>query len=290
MDTTNVPTLQSSAMILRLHISTYTGRKADKKTREEVVADKGAKSKSAASVYKSLFAGDADLDAINTFQAKARKRIADITVPWSDSGDRLVSTRNYFAVAKELSSLNTEFDDLVDVFASGYSTKISSSAFALGDLFDRSEYPPVEEIRSKFKFSYSFEPVPTHNDFRVDLQNEAIETLRSQYESVSEQRLKAAMQDVWSRVIDEATRLRDKLIVPEEGSRPRIFETTFDGFKDLIDSLDALNITRDAELDSVRVNLKNTLETVDIKSIRESDEVRNAVRNKMQSVLDKFAM
>lgn len=290
MDTTNVPTLQSSAMILRLHISTYTGRKADKKTREEVVADKGAKSKSAASVYKSLFAGDADLDAINTFQAKARKRIADITVPWSDSGDRLVSTRNYFAVAKELSSLNTEFDDLVDVFASGYSTKISSSAFALGDLFDRSEYPPVEEIRNKFKFSYSFEPVPTHNDFRVDLQNEAIETLRSQYESVSEQRLKAAMQDVWSRVIDEATRLRDKLIVPEEGSRPRIFETTFDGFKDLIDSLDALNITRDAELDSVRVNLKNTLETVDIKSIRESDEVRNAVRNKMQSVLDKFAM
>ena len=54
----NTPTLQSSSMILRLHISMYTGRKADKKTQQEVLTGKGARSKGAASVYKSLFAGD----------------------------------------------------------------------------------------------------------------------------------------------------------------------------------------------------------------------------------------
>lgn len=283
------PTLQSSAMVLRLSISMYTGRKADKQTREEVVADKGAKSKSAASVYKSLFAGDADLDAINTFQAKARKRVADMTVPWSDGGERLVSTRNYFEVAKELASLRAEFERLVDVFVSGYALKVSNAAFALGDLFDRSEYPQPYDIRHKFAFNYSFEPVPSAGDFRVDLQNEAIDELRTQYQSAAQQRLDAAMQDVWSRVMAEVTRLRDKMITPEQGKRPRIFESTFDGFKQLVGSLEALNITNDPALEDVRVKLKNTLEPLDIESVRESDEVRNNVHNQMQDVLDKFS-
>jgi len=284
------PTLQSSAMILRLSISMYTGRKADKKTREEVVADKGAGAKSAASVYKSLFAGDADLDAINTFQAKARRDVAFMTVPWTDNGDRLVSTRNYFDVADRLSTLRGEFDALVDRFVANYATKVSNAAFALGDLFDRTEYPDPQDIRHKFAFSYSFEPVPDSNDFRVDLQNEAIETLRSQYQSAAQQRLDAAMHDVWSRVMDEVTRLRDKMIVPETGKRPRIFESSLAGFKDLVGSLEALNITNDPRLEDARVQLQNALEPVDITSIRESDEMRDAVRNKMQSVIDKFMM
>jgi len=284
------PTLQSSAMILRLSISMYTGRKADKKTKEEVVADKGAGSRAAASVYKSLFAGDADLDAINTFQAKARKRVADMTVPWTDGGDRLVSTRNYFEVAKELASLRSEFERLVGVFVSGYATKVSNAAFALGDLFDRNEYPQPAEIWHKFAFVYSFEPVPDAGDFRVDLQNDAINELRTQYQQAAQDRLNAAMQDVWQRVMSEVTRLRDKMIVPEKGKRPRIFESTFDGFKELVGSLEALNITNDPRLNDVRVQLKNALEPVDIESLRDSDDVRASVKSQMQSVLDKFAI
>lgn len=284
------PTLQSSAMILRLSISMYSGRKADKATQREVVAGKGARSKGAASVYKSLFAGDGDLEAINTFQAKARKKIADVTVPWSDGGERLVSTKNYFEVAGELSSLRAEFDRLVQVFVDGYATKVSNAAFALGDLFDRGEYPQPYEIKNKFAFNYSFEPVPTANDFRVDLQNDAIDMLRTQYQQAAQERLDAAMQDVWSRVFAEVTRLRDKMIVPEEGKRPRIFESTFDGFKQLIGSLEALNITNDPRLEDARVRLKNALEPVDIEAIRESDDVRKSVHTKMQDVLDKFAM
>ena len=112
--------------------------------------------------------------------------------------------------------------------------------------------------------------------------------LQSHYAKTAQQRLDAAMQDVWGRVMDEATRLRDKLIVPEEGKRPRIFATTFDGFKELIGSLQALNITNDPKLEDVRVQLKNALEPVDLDSIRESDEVRESVKEKMQRVLDKF--
>jgi len=285
----DTPTLQSSAMLLSIHISMYTGRKSDKKTREQVISASGAGSKAAASVYKSLFAGDADLDAINTFQAKARRDIAAMTLPWSDAGVRLVSTKNFFEVSALLSSLRHEFSALVSNFVTGYSIKVSNAAFALGDLFDRNEYPDPVDIAHKFSFSYSFEPVPSVNDFRVDLHNEAIDMLKTHYTNTTEQRLQTAMQDVWERVIDEATRLRDKMIVPEEGKRPRIFASTFSGFQDLIGSLEALNITNDPNLEDARVQLKNALDPVDLDSIRESPEVRGAVKEQMQRVLDKFA-
>lgn len=282
------PTLQSSAMLLTLNISMYTGRKADKKVKDEVLIDKGAHAKNAASVYKSLFAGDADLDAINTFQARARREIAAVTLPWSDNGTRMVSTRNFFEVSQLLSSLRVEFETLVNKFVAGYALKVSNAAFALGDMFDRSEYPDPAEIKHRFAFNYAFEPVPSSNDFRVDLHNEAVQMLQQHYSKTAQQRLDAAMQDVWMRVMDEVTRLRDKLIVPEEGKRPRIFATTFDGFKELVGSLEALNITNDPKLEDVRVQLKNALEPVDLDSIRESDEVRESVKEKMQRVLDKF--
>jgi hypothetical protein len=284
----DAPTLQTSAMVLRLHISMYTGRKSDKKTQQEVVADKGATNKQAASVYKSLFAGDQDLDAINALQARARREIAAVTLPWSDSGERLVSTRNFFEVSGALSSLRADFDQAVALFVRNYAVKVGNAAFALGDLFDRTEYPDPNDITHKFSFNYSFEPVPTHNDFRVDLSNETVEVLKSHYQKAANDRLSAAVQDVWERVITETTRLHDKLIVPESGARPRIHATTLDGFKGLIDSLEALNITNDTNLETTRVNLKNTLDAVDIDSLRESDSVRNAVREQMQSVLDRF--
>lgn len=284
------PTLQTSSMILRLHISMYTGRKADKKTREEVLADKGARSKGAASVYKSLFAGDQDLDSITAYASHARRRVAALTVPWGDNGDRLLATKSFFDVSAELSSLRAEFEARVALFSVNYGNKISNAAFALGDLFNRDEYPHPDEIVHKFAFSYSFEPVPDSGDFRVDLQNDALTMLRESYQKAADQRLEAAMQDVWTRVIDETTRLRDKMIVPDKGNRPRIFETTLDGFKELIGSLDALNITNDPQLETIRVQLHNALDPLDIDSLRESDSVRVVVKEQMQRVLDKFAM
>ena len=286
----NAPTLQSSSMILRLHISMYTGRKADKKTQQEVLTGKGARSKGAASVYKSLFAGDQDLDSITAFASHARRRVSAMTVPWGDNGDRLLATKSFFDVSAELSSLRVEFEARVKLFSHNYGNKIGNAAFALGDLFDRNEYPHPDEITHKFAFGYSFEPLPDSGDFRVDLHNDALDMLRASYQKASDQRLEAAMQDVWSRVIDETTRLRDKMIVPEQGNRPRIFETTLDGFKELIGSLDALNITNDPQLETIRTQLHNALDPVDIDSLRESDSVRGAVKEQMQRVLDKFSI
>jgi len=287
---TEVPTLSSSAMILRLTISMYSGRKADKTSRDEITSNAGATNKRAASVYKSLFAGDADLEAINQYQAKARRRIAFLTVPWGDNGDRLVPTASFMSIGRELQDMHDEFDRLVELFVSGYAQKVSNAAFTLGKLFDRAEYPDPMDIRHRFSFRYSFEPVPEAGDFRVDLQNEAIAELKREYDSLSQRRLESAVEDVWNRVIGEVTALRDKLAPQSEDAKRRrpIYESTFAGFRELLETLDALNITGDPQLTSAGQDAERALRDIDIESLRESDEVRQTVHNKMQSILDRL--
>ena len=132
--------LSSSAMLLDMNISVYTGRKQDKVTAEEVNLAKNTRSSKAASVYKSLFVGDADLEAINSHAGKVRTWLYSVTLPWSDSGTRLVPTKAFFDISHELSEHEKEFDRLVQQFVTNYGVKISSQAFKLGKLFNPVEY------------------------------------------------------------------------------------------------------------------------------------------------------
>ncbi len=129
-----------SSMMVDLHIAVYTGRKQDKSTQAEVVANKGANSKKAASVYKSLFADCAELDAITKFQARARAEHYRLTLPWNDYGARLLPTKALLDYQQSMGRYQSEFERLVDAFLDKYDTLVAAAAFQLGTLFDRDEY------------------------------------------------------------------------------------------------------------------------------------------------------
>jgi hypothetical protein len=287
-DTSNVPTLQSSAMLIDLHIGAYTGSKSDNQTRDEVTVAKRAGSKRAHTVRKHLFAGDADLDAINTYIAQIRKKLLLHTLPWADSGTRMLSTKSFFELSALLSSWRVDYYQLVDRFVDNFNLKVSNAAFALGSSFDRDEYPTADQVRSKFTFSYVFSPVPSAGDLRVDLPAEALDVVRAQYAKVSDQRIEAATKDAWDRVLEMARYIKAKVTTGEDGKRPRIYESSLEQAKELTEVLVALNITNDPELEAARLALKNALDPVDCGSLRESDEVRDSVRSKMDALLSKF--
>jgi len=288
IDTTTVPTLQSSAMLIDLHIGTYTGSKTDNQTRDEVTAAKRAGNKRAHSVRKHLFAGDADLDAINVYIAQTRKRLLAATLPWSDSGSRMLSTKTFFDLSKLLSLWRADYYVLVDRFVDNFALKVSNAAFALGESFDRNEYPSADQVRSKFTFEYVFSPIPSAGDMRVDLPAEALDAVRAQYAKVADKRLEAAMADAWDRVLEMARYIKAKVTTGEDGTKPRIFASSIEQAKELTELLIGLNITNDPQLEEARVALKNALDPVDRDSLRDSDEVRDSVRIKMDALLSKF--
>lgn len=283
-------TLSGSAMLLDLHISTYTGRKQDKATAEEVNTAKNAKSKKASSVYKSLFADDADLEAIVAYGGRVRSWLYEVTLPWSDGGTRLVPTSKFFDISHELKGHEDEFFLLVQRFLNNYSTRVSAQAFKLGKFFSATEYPSAGEIENKFGFTYVFTPVPQAGDFRVDLPAEALAQVEANFEQAVSKRVQTVMQEPWDRLYKEVSHIKDKMIDKADGKPQKLYQSMLDNALALCETLKSLNIMNDPDLEAARRSLELSLTDVDIKSLRQSPEVRESIKVKMQDLTDKFSL
>lgn len=297
MDNRNF-TIASSAVLITLNVSVWTGRKLDKSTTKEVTDSKRAGSAKAASVTKHLLAEDAELDKLRAYAGDTRNYLARQTLPWGDIGMRLLPVKSMFEVEQELINRKAEFDTLVDAFLANYSVKVSAAAFQLGELFKRDEYPSEQQLRAKFRMRWAMDPVPTAGDFRVDVQNNGMEHLQSQFEREVSSRLAALTREPWERVHTCLTHVQERLAeacahadaagLNEKKRAPKLFGSMIDNALDLCNLLDKLNVTNDAALADVATRMRQTFSGVSIESVRESDERKRALKSKVESILKSF--
>jgi hypothetical protein len=281
--------IATSAMQVELNISCWTARKLDKKVSEEVDTAKNTKVK-AGNYHKHLLAGNPHLDAVVKYAAKVRLWNTRQTIPWSDSGSRIVTMENLFngGYKRQLDDHKIEFERLAANFINVYPTLISAAAFQLGDLFDRDEYPEVEKIANKFKFNYSLIPIPTSGDFRVDIAEQAKAELIADYERQFNERLNNAMRDVWDRLYDCLSHMSERLASDDEGKRKVFHGTLLTNATELISLLSRLNITNDPKLEQARRDLQAALTNTDITALKESDYIRENVKAKVDDILKRF--
>lgn len=280
--------ISSSAMLVDLSISSWTARKLDKGVTDEVNTSKHA-SQQASRVNKNLLPGVEQLDGIVKHAAMVRNWVATRTLPWSDYGPRLITTDKFFDFKRELDEYEREFHEKVQSFLDVYPTLISMQAFKLGDMFDREEYPDVSELANKFRFNVAYLPIPETGDFRVDIGREALDEVRSQYAREYEQRLENAMNEVRDRILNSLRHLSERFTDNDDGSRKRFRNNVLENFAETIASVRELNLTKDAAIDAMALEAEEAIRGVDVDSLKESKEVREDVRERVNSVLDAFS-
>lgn len=284
----NIAGVARAAMLVNLNISTYSGRKQDKTTQEEVTIAKGAHSKQAASVYKNLFANCTELAAITKFQAKVRFEHYRLTMPWADSGARLLPTMLLLDYTAAMGKFQLEFKVLVDAFLAKYDTLVAAAAFQLGTLFDRDEYMSSEKVARRFAMEFTYSPLPSAGDFRLDIEAEVQRDLVQQYEERSNRMLGQANQEAWTRLHDVLTKISDRLIVDEDGVKNKFHDTLVSNAEDLCDLLRALNVTGDADLERARKKLQEALSGVTPKELRDELSTRLDVKRQVDVMLESY--
>lgn len=282
--------IATSSMLVELNISCWTARKLDKKVSEEVDQAKNTKVK-AGNYHKHLLAGNPHLEAVNKYAAKVRLWNTKQTIPWSDNGGRIVTMENLFngGYKAQLDAHKVEFERLAESFIQVYPTLISASAFQLGDLFDRDEYPDPEVVAKKFKFQYALIPLPTSGDFRIDIGEQVKAELMQHYEDHFNERLNVAMRDVWGRLHECLTHMSERLSDDEDGQRKVFHGTLITNAKEMIGLLRRLNVTNDPKLEEARRDLENALVNADTETIKDSDYVRETVKNKVDAIINKYS-
>lgn len=289
MTTQNIAGIARAALLSNLTISTYTGRKMDKATAEEVAAAKNAGSKHAVSTYKSLFADSAELKDVQSQAGFIRTLHYKLTLPWDDMGPRLLPTAKLLDYQKQMGDAIQAFDNCVAKFLNRYDTLVSVAAFKLGALFDRDEYPSREVLASKFRVHIAFAPLPTGGDFRLDIETEVMDELAEKYNKMAEAKLNEAMQDTWMRLHDILQRLSHVLRTPEEGEkRARINSDVVENALDVCTLLSDLNLTKDPALERARQALERALTGVDVDTLRESEEIKASTKKRVDDILGAY--
>jgi hypothetical protein len=276
----------SNAMLVDLNISVWTGRKMDKKVSEEVDSVKGTKAR-AGNYHKKLLAGSDKLENIQKIVGAIRTWNYERTLPWTDNGSRLLPMKAFFDYKQTLNKFETDFNKAVDEFLEEYPQLVSSSAFTLGDLFDRAEYPTAESLRDKFKFKYVFMPVPDAGDFRVDVEESAKKELEEQYKGYYETKLNVAMDSAWARLYEVLTHISERLDYSDENKK-KFWDSTITNAVELCELLTTLNITNDPKLEQARQKLERALNGVEPSDVRESEGIRKSVKTKVDEILSMF--
>jgi hypothetical protein len=284
--------IDTCAMLTEFNASVWTARKLDKSATEEVVTAKNAGAKDAARVNKHLLAGRNELEVIQSMVGRARAFVYDNTLPWSDSGLRLLPTANFEKFVAKMNDFEEEFTTLVTNFVDIYPTLITAQAMALGDMFKRDEYPTQNEIMTKFAFRVNYMPVPTAGDFRVDVGNAAMDDIKAKLARLAEERVEEAMKDVRARLGEHLKRMSDRLTtdwVAGEAKQRRFHDSLVDGALELCDLTKNLNVVNDQELESARATLEQLLCGVTPDELRKNHAVRQDTKKAVDDLLSKFS-
>jgi hypothetical protein len=273
-----------NACICELNISVWTARKYDKTASREIKFDKGAHSDDAARVNKNLMAGMANLKKVTDFVAATRSSFYTMTLPWSDSGQRLIPMAQFFELKQWINIQEIEFNSRVNEFLQEYPTLISAQAFQLGTLFNRNEYPLVDDIRHKFGFRVGFLPLPQAGDFRVDATTEVINEMEEQYKETLNTRIQQVNEDLWERLHSTIKHMADRMGVGADGKKNIFRDSMVDNAVDLCDLLKRLNITNDQKLEKARASLESALLGVDATELRK-EGAREEMAIKLDSIL-----
>lgn len=282
---TQAPSISSSAMLVELNISVWTGRKFDKQVSAEIDSQKHTTTR-AGNYNKKLFADEPIFDAIGKFAGNARTFHYYATMPWSDSGLRLLTTKMYFDYQAQITQKQSEFYQLTQKFLDHYDDMIARAHTKLGSLFNPEDYPTKDEVASKFRFSVKYCPVPEVGDFRVDVNNEALQFLQTSYSEYYDEQIKNAYADVWQRTHEALLNMSNKLA----GEKKQIFrDSLVSNVTEVVDLLDAFNITDDPKMRQARSKIQSALSGITPEALREDDALRLDTKQRVDDLLKEFS-
>ena len=136
---------------------------------------------------------------ILTVESSARAYIERNTYMWS-RGEYLLPTAKFMDFAARIGKFELEFNQSVTAFLNNWSNVMHQAQQAQGALFDANAYPDLSDLRADFRFRVNYRPVTDAGDFRVQLQEEELSSLRQQVEASTQESMAAVLREPLERL------------------------------------------------------------------------------------------
>lgn len=278
--------LQEKAMLTSLSISQWTARKYDREASKRT-AELYNTSENAGRYNKVLVAQE-EIKKINKIANEARIYVEQNTLPWGRRGENLLPSAHYFDFLQALQEIKDRFEMAVQEFVAVYPELKEEARIKLNGLYNEQDYPSIDRIASKFSFSVSFFPIPSGEDFRVSLGDEAEQELRTAVESAVKTHYEAANKELWTRLYNVVEHMRDRLkTIGEPGTR--FYDSNVENIRELCKLLPRLNIGEDQNLENMRVEIERELTRYTPDELKTDEASAKETEKKADEILRKLA-
>lgn len=285
---TNAPALQAkdivgSAMLVKVNLSLWEARKHDKEITDKVNREHQA-GKHAGRYHKHLFGGPVEeLSAVITAHHYLRDAYMAQTLPWEDKGWRLLPTANYFTFAETIREKTAKFFEARDELVRAYPRLKDRARQVLNGMYRAADYPDVSEIAGKYGVEVEYAPLPSADDFRVNLPAVELARVAKSTEDRTVKSITDAMQEAWNRLGKAVGEMKEKLDDPVH-----LRQTMFDRLKDLAETLGRLNVTNDPSLEEARAEVIRHLGSANAEVVKGNEDKRAAARASADAILNKM--
>ena len=291
----SIISLATSAVLVSVDVNVWSATKQDRVISDEVTKGKNA-DQSAGRFVKNLLADNQHHKKVSNYRQTIYNWLKRSTYRWNNSQD-LLPVLSLEKFKTEYQEHEAEFYRLLDDFIAHYSSIVSDMAFKQGDMFNRNDYPDVDQVRAKFGIRLFVAEVPTQ-DFRCAVANDIADDLKQQYESQAEE----IVTGIFSQQAERLTELLQSIShccgvqeinvsgTPDTKTKKRkIYDTTIEKARELAGLYKDFNLTGSRQLQEASQKLEEALSGVSAELIRDSDAVRNKVKDDVDDILSKFS-
>lgn len=277
--------LAERAMIVKLSISQFGNSKKDSKVTQEVAARHG----SAVNMgkFSKHLVDPGAMEPISKAANEARTIHYEQSLPWADDGRRILSSANFDHYTELMRNARHQFDLAVDRFIGEYPNHIENARIALNGLFNPDLYPAPHVIGSKFGFEIDMEPLPTAQDFRVDLNQCQVDAIRAEIEHRTQETIKQAQRELWNRLHAAVKAMHDKMT--EDKERPIFRDTLVGNIREIVDLIPRLTLEDDPQLTNIRQDVEHYLTPYDPETLRTNKTARKDTADAAAAILKKMA-
>lgn len=161
---------------------------------------------------------------------------------------------------------------LVQKFVDVYLQRVAESQAALGDQFDASQFPTVQQVEQEFAFDFQLLSFSTPESLKsyapeiFEMEKEKKEQMFSLAVDDWKQGRRAILQGMVNHILD--------ILTPEEGKKKRLQGKTITKLQEFLNTYDLNSVPDDSDLQSDVAKLKLLMAGVDIDKIKESDNLK----------------
>ena len=278
--------ITARALLVNATVRVWTGEKRDRAITREICDLKGAE-QDAVRANKSLL-GEA-IKPVQIAERGVRAAVNAPTLPWLDGGTRILKGSAFIAFTESLAEPIRGFDAAVEAFIAAYPEIRQEARRRLGEAYAEGDFPSQAKLRDRFGVKLTYLPVPSSDDFRVELAAEEIATVRRNAEDALRDTVNDAVRTLLDRlrepVAHMATRLRLFRRRSDGRAQHPFRDTLVENVRQIVRLAPMLNLMDDPRIAAICADIELHLTAYDPDELRNSSRLRESVANQADDIL-----